>query len=179
MTLRKYEYDVFISHAVEDKIDIANELVRKLEDFGIKVWYSSRKLRVGSGADETIKEGLDRSRYGIALFTHNYFQKDWPEKELHTLWPKPGYRVFPVWHKITEEEVSKYDPALVDHYNIDTKQGVDRVVEKLVYCIKGDDENAAMREAVSPVGKIRNKLYVRFGIVFLLAMVLISAWYFL
>ncbi|NBW34663.1 MAG: TIR domain-containing protein [Cytophagia bacterium] len=62
---RAYEYDAFISHAVEDKIPIANELCDRLEKAGLKIWYSGRELNAGDSISTTIGDGLNQSRFGI------------------------------------------------------------------------------------------------------------------
>ncbi|GAA5037796.1 hypothetical protein GCM10011506_36050 [Marivirga lumbricoides] len=143
MTSKKYEYDVFISYAVEDKISIVNELVEKLEESGIKVWYASKRLSVGRGVNETIKEGLNKSRHGIVVLSHNYFAKAWPQKELHVLWALENNeerRILPLWHNISESEIKSHDPMLADNYGISTTKGVDFVVRKLVQAMNQDYE---------------------------------------
>ena len=60
MRHNKYDYDAFISHAVEDKIPIANELCAKLEAAGLKIWYSGKELGVGDSIEKTIQNGLNR-----------------------------------------------------------------------------------------------------------------------
>ena len=179
MASKEYEYDVFISHAVEDKADIANELVARLKEAGLKVWYSSERLRVGYGVDETIKEGLNKSRYGIAVLTHNYFKKNWPKKELYALWSRPGARVLPVWHNISEEEIREHDPILVDNYGLDTKRGLDYVVEQLVHSIKeGQVNSSAKNEKDHPLQTFNKPLAV-IGVVLLLPLAVWASWYFL
>ena len=76
MRQNKYEYDAFISHAVEDKIPIANELCAKLEQAGLKIWYSGKELGVGDSIEKTIEKGLNRSRYGIVIFSPTYLAKN-------------------------------------------------------------------------------------------------------
>lgn len=43
----KAMYDVFISHASEDKTDFVNPLVEKLQDAGINVWYDTLEMQWG------------------------------------------------------------------------------------------------------------------------------------
>jgi len=175
-----YEYDVFISHAVEDKIDIVNELVRKLEESGIKVWYSSDKLRVGRGVEETIKDGLNKSRHGIVVLTHNYFRGQWPRREFSVLWAREGSRIFPVWHGITKEEIDQYDTILAQDWALNTKHGVDFVVRGLVKAIREHDkplhlEKKTQATSNGPNGRI--KLYLTFF--FLLILTVLFVWLFL
>ena len=41
------EYDVFVSHAWEDKEDFVDEFVEELKKQGLKVWYDTNKLKWG------------------------------------------------------------------------------------------------------------------------------------
>jgi hypothetical protein len=40
-------WDVFISHANEDKDDIARPLAEKLKALGLKVWFDEYSLKLG------------------------------------------------------------------------------------------------------------------------------------
>ncbi len=40
-------YDVFVSHASEDKDDLVRPLVRALEAANVAVWYDESELRLG------------------------------------------------------------------------------------------------------------------------------------
>lgn len=133
-----YKYDIFISYAVEDKADIVNELVEKLSECGIKVWYASHKLKAGRGVRETIKEGLNNSRHAVVILSHNYFAKEWPKKELQILWAyekNPERKIIPVWHNISEKEIFQYDPFLFNKFAICSSKGVDTLIRKIIYSL--------------------------------------------
>lgn len=138
---KEYRYDAFISHAVEDKIAIANELTRKLTEAGIRVWYSSNEFSVGESIDKTIKKGLQQSRYGIVILSPDYLAKNWTRKELYSLWSKESeYHkvILPVWHNITEDELKAKDLDLANKIGIPSSKGIDYIVSKLVDEIKKD-----------------------------------------
>ena len=180
LVIKKYEYDVFISHAVEDKIEVANELVQKLQDYGLKVWYASNKLRVGYGTDQTIEEGFKKSRYGIVLLTHNYLNKDWPEAELRELCSEYCSSIFSVCHKISDDEVEKYKLPQVKCCHLDTRPGLDHVAKQLVRAMKGSGKILPVAHRKNnPKKKRRGKFYLYFGITLLLAAVLWTLWHFL
>ena len=139
---KEYRYDAFISHAVEDKIAIANELTRKLTEAGIRVWYSSNEFSVGESIDKTIKKGLQQSRYGIVILSPDYLAKNWTRKELYSLWSKESeYHkvILPVWHNITEAELKAKDLDLANKIGIPSSKGIDYVVRKLIEEIRGSD----------------------------------------
>ena len=141
----EYDYDAFISYAVEDKSGIVNELVVNLKKAGIKVWYVSDKLGAGRSVSESIREGLRRSRHGIVVLSPTYFAKEWTRKEFNILWAnesKPGDRkIFPVWYNVTLGEVQEFDPYLANLYGLDSSKGLDHVIEQLVKTFRCEPEN--------------------------------------
>ena len=81
------EYDVFISHAWEDKQDFVDELVKDMENIGIRIWYDTKKLQWGDSMRSKIDEGLRKSKFGIAILSPNYISegKYWTKEELNGL----------------------------------------------------------------------------------------------
>ena len=61
------KYDVFISHASEDKAEVALPLARYLEKFGLKVWLDEFELTVGDSLRRMIDYGLAMSRLAILV----------------------------------------------------------------------------------------------------------------
>jgi hypothetical protein len=57
-------YDVFISHATEDKDEIVRRLASELVLVGLRVWYDEFELRLGDSLRRKIDAGLARSRFG-------------------------------------------------------------------------------------------------------------------
>ena len=55
-------WDVFISHATEDKAEVAEPLAEALQELGFTVWLDSHELTVGDSIREKIEEGLRNSR---------------------------------------------------------------------------------------------------------------------
>jgi hypothetical protein len=80
-----FEWDVFVSHASEDKDSFVRELAQELGRKGVRVWYDEFTLSVGDSLRQSIDKGLAKSRYGIVILSHNFFVKDWPQKELDGL----------------------------------------------------------------------------------------------
>lgn len=151
------KYDVFISYAVEDRISIVTDLVKKLEEAGIKVWYAKKEFRAGFGIEETIKQGLEQSRLGVVVLSHNYFDGHWPTQELYALWAK-GAHVLPIWHEITEEEIRAINPNLVDKWAFISNDGFDQMTNNLIEQIRvgvAKDKEARIK----PI-KLRAKLAI-------------------
>lgn len=137
-THTEYEWDVFISYASEDKEpfvrDLANELSKHL-----RVWYDEFTLTVGDSLRQSIDKGLARSRYGVVVLSHNFFRKEWPQKELDGLatGERDGRKVIlPIWLNIDVVEIRRYSPLLADRVAVKASEGLDQVVAKLLQVLK-------------------------------------------
>src|SRR5689334_17655433 len=80
---KSYAHEVFISHAVEDKGSIADELHQRLVAGNIRVWYSGKNLISGKDISPLIYTALHNSRFGAMVFSPNFFASDWTVKELN------------------------------------------------------------------------------------------------
>ena len=155
--MASYQYDVFLSYAIEDKIELASELCPKLEQLGLKVWYAGNELIVGESIHDIIMEGLSKSRFGVVLVTKTYFEKQWTLQELYTLMAREqdGQRVvIPVFHKITPEEVALYNKLLAEKWALTTSLGLDHVVDKIVERVKTKEKPNRKPTIKSRVGFI-------------------------
>lgn len=135
MRQHKHDYDAFISHAVEDKIPIANELCAKLERAGLRVWYSGKELGIGDSIEKTIENGLHRSRYGIVILSPTYLAKNWTIREFYTLLAKEIEQqkvILPVLYNVTPDDLRKKDLLMADRFAVNADRGIDHVVDRLV-----------------------------------------------
>ncbi len=111
------EYDVFISHASEDKDAVVRPLANELRDGGLNVWYDEFELRIGDSLRRKIDTGLAKSKFGVVVFSRSFFGKGWPNYELDGLVTRAvtGEQVLlPIWHDITKKELIEYSPSLAD-----------------------------------------------------------------
>ena len=111
------EYDVFISHASEDKDEVVRPLVIALKNIGLKVWYDEFELKIGHSLRRKIDEGLVKSRFGIVVLSKAFLSKGWTNYELDGLVTKAvsGDQILlPIWHNISKQEVINYSPSLAD-----------------------------------------------------------------
>ena len=111
------EYDLFISHASNDKKDLVEPLVEALQALGVKVWYDKQALRVGDSLRKKIDHGLSNSRFGTVVLSSAFFAKQWPQYELDgmTALEMNGRKmILPIWHKTSKSEVIKFSPTLAD-----------------------------------------------------------------
>jgi chromosome segregation ATPase len=54
------EYDVFVSHAWEDKESFVEEFVDELSSLGLRVWYDQSQIKWGDSTREKIERGLSK-----------------------------------------------------------------------------------------------------------------------
>ena len=109
------EYDVFISHASEDKTPFVEELVKALQDKEVKVWYDSLNIAWGDSLRKQIDDGLKKSRFGIVVLSENYIKKGWTQYELDGLFDiemTKGKTILPIWHNITKQQVMDFSVTL-------------------------------------------------------------------
>ena len=76
------QFDVFISHASEDKDELVRELVQKSTAAGLKVFYDELTLSWGDSLRSKIEFGLANSRFGVVVLSDAFFKKEWPQREL-------------------------------------------------------------------------------------------------
>lgn len=109
------EYDVFISHASEDKESFADALCKELQEAGIKVWYDTLSIAWGDSLRAKIDNGLKKSKYGIVIISRDYIKKGWTQYELDGLFQREmtgGKTILPIWHNITKQEVEEFSHTL-------------------------------------------------------------------
>jgi hypothetical protein len=135
------QYDVFVSHASEDKDSFVRPFVQSLQEKGIIVWYDESELRLGDSLRRSIDKGLNTSKYGIVILSEAFFKKEWPQRELDGLFAREvnGEKVIlPLWHKISKNEVMSYSPIIADMLAINTTDfTIDEIAGKIAERIKG------------------------------------------
>lgn len=132
-------WDVFISHASEDKETFVRPLVEALRGHGLSVWFDEATLKVGDGLRRSIEKGLAKSQYGIVVISKAFLSKEWPQRELDGLISREedGTKVvLPVWHGITVNEVRRRSPMLADRLAVQSSKGVRAVVDEILQVIR-------------------------------------------
>lgn len=110
-------YDVFISHASEDKDSVARPLANALIGLGLTVWYDEFELKIGDSLRRKIDNGLVHSNFGVVVISKNFISKGWTNYELDGLITRSltgEQQLLPIWHEITKQEVLDYCPSLAD-----------------------------------------------------------------
>lgn len=111
-------FDVFISHATEDKDEIVRPLAHALHDEGLSVWFDEFELKVGDSLRRKIDYGLANSRFGVVVLSKAFFAKNWAQYELDGLVTREmadgSQVILPIWHGISKDEIIRSSPSLAD-----------------------------------------------------------------
>ena len=134
------EFDVFVSHATEDK-DFAGPLAHRLRSARLRVWFDEFELGLGDSLNEKINYGLSRSRYGVVVISPTFFRKHWTQLEMSGFVARQtsGERVIlPIWHRITKNEIIEQAPPLADIVALNSStQSLEEMVGEIVEKVRG------------------------------------------
>lgn len=135
------EFDVFVSHASEDKDAIVRPLAEALRTRGVSVWYDEFELRIGDSLRQKIDIGIARSRFGLVVVSKAFFAKGWPRYELDglvTMAVNHRQVLLPIWHEISRDEVVSQSPSLADKLALRTADyGIDEIADEIAAVIAG------------------------------------------
>lgn len=136
------EYDVFISHASEDKDEVVRPLALALIKKGLKVWYDEFELKIGDSLRRKIDKGLAKSKFGIVVLSKVFIKKGWTNYELDGIITKAntGEQVLlPIWHNITKNEVIDFSPSIADKVARNTALStIEEMADEISDLIKGE-----------------------------------------
>lgn len=140
------EYDVFISHASEDKEEVVRPLANALKDRKLNVWYDEFELKIGDSLRQKIDKGVAKSKFGIIILSKNFIKKGWTNYELDGLITRSISNqqiLLPIWHNITKQEVIDYSPSIADKVARSTSVNtIEEIADEIAEIIQGkEDEN--------------------------------------
>jgi hypothetical protein len=133
------EFDVFLSHASEDKDAIARPLYEALTAAGVTVWFDEAVLHLGDRLRRKIDDGLARCNYGIIIVSPSFLSKDWPRLELDGLAAREvGSKtiILPIWHDIDKAAIIQKSPTLADRLAAKSTEGIPALVEKILKVVR-------------------------------------------
>ncbi len=132
-------WDIFISHASEDKETFVAALAEGLRSRGLDVWYDDFTLRVGDSLRESIDRGLSGCDYGVVVLSRSFFAKHWPQRELNGLAAREAVDrkiILPVWLDVEKDDVARHSPMLADLVAARASDGLDKVMGELMQVIR-------------------------------------------
>jgi hypothetical protein len=136
------DFDVFISHASEDKDAVVRPLSEALRERGLEVWYDEFELRIGDSLRRKIDAGIARSRFGIVVLSQSFFAKGWPQYELDglvTMAVSGAQVLLPLWHGISKDEVVRQSPSLADKVALRTSDyTIDEIAAEITSVVRAE-----------------------------------------
>jgi hypothetical protein len=118
------KWDVFISHASEDKEAFVRPLAIALHTLGVSVWYDEFSLKTGESLSRSIDRGLAGSKFGLVVISPHFLSKPWPEYELRGLISREideDRVILPIWHGVSRHQVLEFSPPLADKIALKTE----------------------------------------------------------
>ena len=132
-------WDLFISHASEDKEALVRPLAEELVKYGLNVWYDEFSLELGDSLTTSIDKWLIGSKFGLLIISPAFFQKRWTEYELKSLLTKEingGKVILPIWHNVTADFVASKSLFLADKKAIASDVGIKKLAYGIVKVVR-------------------------------------------
>ena len=115
---RRKAFDVFISHASNDKLAYVEELYETISLLGIPIFYDTDTMSWGDKWKERLLEGTESSEFAIIVISNNFFGSQWAEWELNAFLDRQNSSgqkiILPLLYEITLEELQKKYPSICD-----------------------------------------------------------------
>lgn len=131
--------DFFISHASEDKAEVALPLAEELKRRGYSVWVDRPEMTLGDSLRESIDSAIATAQFGVVILSPAFFVKSWTQAELNGLFARQvggEKRILPVWHQVDLATVQQYSPMLADRVAVSTDRGLSVVADEIVSAFK-------------------------------------------
>ena len=132
-------WDVFISHASEDKKSIVAPLEKALERQGVRTWVDKNEIFLGDSLRNQIDRGLSKSKFGVVIISPEFLKKDWTAKELDALLSRETRSdkvILPIWHNCDEEFIRENFPLIHGKLAMNTSVGIVKIATAISSVVK-------------------------------------------
>jgi TIR domain len=129
---------IFISHASEDKEEVALPLAELLKRRGLDVWLDQWELALGDGLRRSIENALSQASFGVVILSPAYSRKVWPMRELDGLFSMETLErklILPVLHNMRHDEIRRHWPMLSDRLSCSTDRGLAVVADQIAAAV--------------------------------------------
>ncbi|GAB2936649.1 hypothetical protein GCM10027047_36510 [Rhodococcus aerolatus] len=138
-------WDVFLSHATEDKEAVAVPLRNALAERGVTVWLDKTEIKIGDSLRRKIDDGIRSSRFGVVVLSPSFFAKGWTNHELDGLVTKTvagEQTMLPIWHDVSAQAVREYSPSLADKRALSTGEfDIGEMADQIAEAVLGPDND--------------------------------------
>ena len=77
------KFDVFLSHASEDKENVVRPIHTELEKLGVNAFLDEVHMGWGDSLTEKINKALGQAKFVLAVLSDSSVDKKWPQKEIN------------------------------------------------------------------------------------------------
>lgn len=131
-------YDIFLSHASEDKVAFVRPLLRALREQGLTVWYDEEQITGGDDVRSKINEGIRASGHCV-LVVSPHLMKFWPEAELSAFFAKQAHSgkkyIIPVTLNLEWSVVLDKYPLLGGRVFLKASDGLKQLAKNVVRAV--------------------------------------------
>lgn len=127
-------YDLFISHASQDKDSFVRELAKLLNREGFRVFYDEISIGIGESIRSSIDGGLAQSSSAVVVISRDFLDRPWPRAELDAILNlaiSTSRRLIPIWLNVTYDDVAKASPILADRKAILYNNSIPEIVTQI------------------------------------------------
>ncbi|MCA0035060.1 TIR domain-containing protein [Mesorhizobium sp. B263B2A] len=143
------QWDVFISHASEDKKAFVEPLAIALANAGVAIWYDKFTMTLGDSLSRSIDQGLANSKFGVVVLSPSFLDKFWTDYELTGLVSREvtsGKTILPIWHGVTRGQIVARSPTLADKLAVRTSDlSVNDIAMQVLQVVRPDLYGATQR----------------------------------
>ena len=122
--MKDKKYDLFISHASNDKNTYVRGLYEALSQLGINIFYDEDSITWGDRWKDKILEGTASSEFAIIVISNSFFGREWTERELHEFLQRQNdseqKMILPLLFGVSQEQLEEKYPQLADIQYLDT-----------------------------------------------------------
>lgn len=132
------EFDVFISHASEDKEDFVEPLCKILTEYDISIFYDKDSIDWGDSIPDKIDKGILHSKICLLVISPNFIRKKWTQREKDAFMVLDDKKILPIWHKVSKDEVQRFSPIVASLKALNTADyTLEEISERLQSVLNG------------------------------------------
>ncbi len=135
-------WDVFLSHASDDKVTFVDQLATALKSVGLRVWYDKDFIKPGMSVTQAINQGLADSRFAVVVFSEAFLRKGWTKAEMQAVFnasvSQGRVRLIPVLLDITRDKLVEKVPLIADLAGISAADGLPKVTAQILDVVTSD-----------------------------------------
>ena len=145
------DFDVFISHASEDKETIARPIFEACQRIGLKAFFDEAHIGWGQSFTQKINTALGAAPTVLAVISSTSVSKDWPVTEVNAALAMEVSRQKKVVPLIVGKPDLSRLPLIATKDCLDWKGDADAVAKRLLAAKTGDAPRRPAEQSIAPL----------------------------